>query len=302
MAAPLFLLAPPRSYTSLINAMLGQHPQAFGLPELCLFNVSRLKDMWIRVSDEMGDEGKARQGVLRAVAEIYAGEQDRAAVKMAEHWCAAREDWSTADVYRELVEKIDPLISVEKSPAYTIDINRMIAIYEAFPDARFLHLIRHPVGQCKSVMKMNEGAFALYANSIDFLGDRAIVEPQFAWHDLNVNILNFLEMVPPEQQMRVRGEDIMSDPPKYLVEICRWLGIRDDEEAVAEMMHPERSPFARFGPITALFGNDPNFLRGPRFRPHTVRIPSLDKPVPWREDGRPLFPEVVALAQELGYC
>ena len=43
MAAPLFLLAPPRSYTSLINAMLGQHPQAFGLPELCLFNVEVLK-------------------------------------------------------------------------------------------------------------------------------------------------------------------------------------------------------------------------------------------------------------------
>ena len=30
MAAPLFLLAPPRSYTSLVNAMIGQHPQAFG--------------------------------------------------------------------------------------------------------------------------------------------------------------------------------------------------------------------------------------------------------------------------------
>ena len=44
MAAPLFLLAPPRSYTSLMNAMLGQHPQAFGLPELCLFNVSTLVD------------------------------------------------------------------------------------------------------------------------------------------------------------------------------------------------------------------------------------------------------------------
>ena len=45
MTAPLFLLAPPRSYTSLVNAMLGQHPQAFGLPELCLFNVERLVDL-----------------------------------------------------------------------------------------------------------------------------------------------------------------------------------------------------------------------------------------------------------------
>mgnify|MGYP006327808131 CR=1 FL=1 len=48
MAAPVFLLAPPRSYTSLINAMLGQHPQCFGLPELCLFNVETLVELWVR--------------------------------------------------------------------------------------------------------------------------------------------------------------------------------------------------------------------------------------------------------------
>jgi Sulfotransferase family len=301
MAAPLFLLAPPRSYTSLINAMLGQHPQAFGLPELCLFNVKRLKDLWVRDSDEMSDDSRARQGVLRAVAEIYAGEQSRAAVTMATHWAAAREDWSTADVYQELVAKIDPLVAVEKSPAYTIDIQRMLAIYDAFPNARFLHLVRHPIGMCKSVMSMNDGAFALYVNSLDFLEDRAIVDPQFAWHDLNINILNFLDIVPQEQQMRVRGEDIMSDPRRYLAEICRWLGLRDDEQAVDEMMHPERSPFACFGPITALFGNDPNFLRGPTFRPHEVKVPPLNKPLAWRDDGKGLYPRVIELAREFGY-
>ena len=301
MAAPLFLLAPPRSYTSLINAMLGQHPQAFGLPELCLFNVNILKQLWIRDSDEMSDESRARQGLLRAVAEIYAGEQTKHTITMATHWAAAREDWSTSAVYQELVAKIHPLIAVEKSPAYTIALDRMLAMYQAFPDARFLHLLRHPVGQCKSVMSMNDGAFALYVNSIDFLEDRAIIEPQFAWHDLNTNILNFLDTVPVEQQMRVRGEDIMSDPPRYLAEICRWLGIRDDAEAVDEMMHPERSPFACFGPISALFGNDPNFLRGPTFRPHKVKIPPLDQPVPWRDDGGELHPRVVELAREFGY-
>jgi len=301
VAAPLFLLAPPRSYTSLINAMLGQHPQAFGLPELCLFNVEYLKEMWVRETDELGDEAKARQGLLRAVAEIYAGEQTKVSITMAHHWAAAREDWTTAAVYQELVRAIHPLIAVEKSPAYTIDINRLLAMNEAFPDARFLHLVRHPVGQCKSVMAMNEGAFALYVNSIDFLEDRAIVEPQFAWHDLNVNILNFLDTIPPERQMRIRGEDIMSDPPTHLAAICRWLGIRDDQEAVDDMMHPERSPFACFGPINALFGNDPNFLRGPTFRPHKVKVPPLDKPVPWRPDGKGLYPRVVELARELGY-
>lgn len=301
MAAPLFLLAPPRSYTSLINAMIGQHPQAFGLPELCLFNVDRLLDLWVRVSDEMSDGTKTRQGLLRAVAEIYAGEQTAATISMANHWAAAREHRSSASVYQELVAKLDPLIPVEKSPAYTISLKRMLAIHEAFPDARFLHLIRHPVGQCKSVMSLNDGAFALYVNSIEFLEDRAIIEPQLAWHDLNVNILNFLDRVPAHLQMRIRGEDIMGNPREYLMKICQWLGIRDDEEAIDEMMHPERSPFACFGPINALFGNDPNFLRGPTFRPHKVKFPSLHKPVPWRDDNKGLHPKVISLAQEFGY-
>jgi hypothetical protein len=99
----------------------------------------------------------------------------------------------------------------------------------------------------------------------------------------------------------MRGEDIMGRPEHYLAEICRWAGLRDDAAAVEEMMHPERSPFACFGPISAMFGNDPNFLAGPTFRPHTPKIPPLDKPVPWRSDGRGLYPEVVDLAREFGY-
>ena len=122
MAAPLFLLAPPRSYTSLINAMIGQHPEAFGLPELNLFNVQQTKDLWRNVSDDIGDDNNRRQGLLRAVAEIYAGEQTRDAVVMAQHWASARENMMTGDVFVELVNKIDPLIAVEKSPAYTISV------------------------------------------------------------------------------------------------------------------------------------------------------------------------------------
>jgi len=301
VAAPLFLLAPPRSYTSLINAMLGQHPQCFGLPELCLFNVERLMELWVRTSDEMGSEAKTRHGLLRAVAEIYGGEQTMDSVRMATHWCAAREQRTTGAIYRELVDKIHPLIAVEKSPAYTVDIDRLFRLRETFPDARFIHLTRHPVGQCKSVMSLYDGTFALFVNSIDFVDDRAIIEPQFAWHDFNVNILNFLDTVPAAQQMRIRGEDVMNDPPQWLGAICRWLGIRADADALEQMMHPERSPFACFGPLDAMFGNDPNFLSGPTFRPHKVKVPPLDRPVPWREDGQRLRPEVVELAREFGY-
>jgi hypothetical protein len=302
MAAPLFLLAPPRSYTSLVNAMLGQHPQAFGLPELCLFNVTTLVDLWRGSQGEIAENGSmVRHGLMRAVAEIYCGEQTTATTNMARCWAAAREDWSTARVFQEIVAKIHPLVAVEKSPSYTMSVDRMRAMYEAFPDARFIHLVRHPISQAKSVMAINDGAFTIKVNAFEIGEDYALMEPQIAWHDINLNILDFLDEVPAEQQLRMRGEDIMADPQRHLADICRWAGLRDDAEAVAEMMHPERSPFACFGPINALFGNDPNFLSGPTFRPHKPKVPSLWGSVPWREDGKGLYNEVIALAQEFGY-
>jgi hypothetical protein len=303
MAAPLFLLAPPRSYTSLVNAMLGQHPQAFGLPELCLFNVDTLVDLWKGSKTEIAENGAiARQGLLRAVAEIWGGEQRTATINMAFAWASRREQWSTAQVFQEIVAQIHPLVAVEKSPSYTMSVKRMQAIHRAFPDARFIHLVRHPVAQCKSLMAINDGAFCLKMESIEIGEEHAMLEPQIAWHDINVNILNFLDEVPPERQLRMRGEDIMAEPERRLAEIARWVGLRDDADAIAQMMHPERSPFACFGPINAMFGNDPNFLAGPTFRPHKPKVPPLDKPVPWRDDGGGLYPEVIEMAREFGYA
>lgn len=302
MAAPIFLLAPPRSYTSLVNAMLGQHPQAFGLPELCLFNVDTLIDLWRGSKTEISENGSLmRHGLLRTVAEIYCGEQRTNSINMAFAWCSAREQRSTADIYREIVDRIDPFVVVEKSPSYTMSVKRMQAAHQAFPDARFVHLVRHPVAQCKSLMAINDGAFCLKVEAFELRDDLALIEPQIAWHDINLNILDFLDEVPPERQIRLRGEDVMAEPQRYLAHIASWAGLRDDEEAVSAMMHPERSPFACFGPVNALFGNDPNFLAGPAFRPHTPKVPPLNKPVPWRQDGKGLYPEVVALAQEFGY-
>ena len=302
MAAPLFLLAPPRSYTSLVNAMLGQHPQAFGLPELCLFNVPTLVDLWRGSQTEISENGSmARHGLMRAVAEIYCGEQRTTTINMARAWASKREDWSTARVFQEIVAKIHPLVAVEKSPSYTMSVGRMRAMLDAFPDARFIHLVRHPVAQAKSVMAINDGAFTIKVNAFEIGEDYALMEPQIAWHDLNLNILDFLDDVPAEQQMRMRGEDVMGDPQRQLAGIARWAGMRDDADAIDAMMHPERSPFACFGPITALFGNDPNFLAGPTFRPHKPKIPKLSDPVPWRDDGKGLYPEVIELAKWFGY-
>jgi hypothetical protein len=233
---------------------------------------------------------------------VLFAEQTDETIQAATHWVAARENWSTARIFAAISDLVHPLGIVDKSPTYTMESDRLYRIREACSDARFIHLVRHPIKQCESVMKLNYGAFALFVNSIEYRNGKAFVEPQIAWHDMNVNIISFLEdVVPPERRLRIRGEAIMEHPKEQLREICRWLGIRDDDQAIEEMMHPERSPFACFGPITALFGNDPNFLRKPGFRQHSPKLPPLDGPVSWRDDGKGLFPEVIEMAETFGY-
>lgn len=306
MTDPLFLLAPPRSYTSLVNAMLGQHPQMYGLPELQLFVVERLGELW-RGDKRALEQGVAmdplrRHGLLRAVAQLYGGEQTLETVVMARHWVSAREQCSSAEVFREIAARVAPRVVVEKSPSYVSRPEFLERLLAAFPNARFIHLLRHPLGQGKSVMAMNHGRFAVMVDAVDYSGPQPVIDPQIAWHDFHLNIVEFLDHLPPERWRRLRGEEFLADADAHLCQLCRWLGLRDDAAAIAAMKHPERSPYACIGPANALFGNDPNFLRNPLFRPAAARPPQpLDGPLPWRADGGGFHPKVVELAREFGY-
>jgi len=79
------------------------------------------------------------------------------------------------------------------------------------------------------------------------------------------------------------------------------MGLSSDAEAIEQMKHPERSPYAQLGPPGARFGNDRFFLENPVLHPERAEPQSLDGPLPWREDGREFLPEVKALAREFRY-
>jgi hypothetical protein len=300
---PIFVLAPPRSFTTLVTGMLAQHPQIYGGPELTVFFRPTLRKLWRQGRGNKVGDTRVRHGLLRLVAEIYFGAQTDEAVQGAEHWCALRQDLPIAEVFDELRAKLVPFHILEKSPDYTIEPDSMLAIHKACPDARYLFLTRHPVTQGKSVLSLNDGIYPLNANALDFSSGQGVYDPQIAWHDQSVNTLNFLEQnIEPDRYMKVKGEKLMANPRRELVVICRWLGLRDDDGSIGTMLEPERSPFASFGPISALFGNDPNFLRNPYFAHRkAAKLPDLESPLPWREDGVGLRPEVVALAKEFGY-
>lgn len=96
------------------------------------------------------------------------------------------------------------------------------------------------------------------------------------------------------------GESFLENPAAHLPDLCQWLGIASDEQALNEMLHPERSPFASLGPRNAPFGTDPSFIRNPALRKFAPKPTSLEGPVAM--PGDPLFSdELKQYARELGY-
>jgi Sulfotransferase family len=317
---PLFLLAPPRSFTSLIGTMVGRHPQLYGLAETHLFPFATLAEWW-RYGAEM--TWPMRDGLVRIVAELYFGGQTDATVQRAAAWLRRRLHLSTGAILEAFIERVAPRILVDKSPSIVWLVASMRRAYAMFPRARFIHLVRHPRGHGESVLKYHgsEGRKYYEAEARSWLVDlgsfppeppepgqeaeppvpAGTLDPQWGWFNLHRNIMNFLAGVPASQVYRLRGEDVLTDPDNTLRPLCAWLGLRDDPAAIDEMKHPERSPFACIGPPAAPTGNDFFFLKSPALRPSRAEPKSLDGPLPWRPDGRGFAPAVRRLALELGY-
>ncbi|WP_218080111.1 sulfotransferase family protein [Anthocerotibacter panamensis] len=296
---PVFILASPRSFTSLICAMLGQHPETYGVPELNLFVAETMDQLLRRFK---GLRQFMLHGLLRTVAQLYGGEQTMLSIDMAHRWIGRYRTATTAEVYQELCRKVAPLRIVDKSPVYCSNPQILLRLQRTFPEAHYLYLVRHPRTQGQSVMKVKGGAVvAALADSVDYSTQPPTIDPQYAWYKMQRIILDFLGTVPPEKQLRVRGEDVLNDPAAQFELICRWLGLTWSEDAFEQILQPENSTYACPGPYGAHLGNDPNFLKSPGYRYRGIDPSDLAGPLPWRKDGTGFTPEVIRLCRELGY-
>jgi hypothetical protein len=284
--------------------MLGQHPQAYGVPELNLF-VADTVDM---MTDAMRAIRQQRlHGLLRTVAQLYSGEQSLRSLEMARRWVLNRNHCNTGDVYRELCCQVAPRRIFDKSPLYVANSTQYLKrINETFPDAYYIHLVRHPKSQGRSMMNISEGLMAILGNSFDCSTVPPTIDPQYWWYDIQLNILEFLKNIKPSHQMFLRGEDVLNDPKFYFEEISRWLGFDWNESILEVMLRPQDSPYACLGPYSAHYGNDPNFLKSPMFKQRSKSdrpqaVDSLEGPLPWRSDGKDLTVDVVRIAKEFGY-
>lgn len=270
MSELLIILSPPRSFSSVVSTMIGQHPELYGFPELHLFVGETIDEVMLH--HEYRNKPQGPPGLLRTLAELHNGTQTTQTIVEARVWLDQRRDWSIKKLYDYVLEKISPKIGVEKSPITATTRQYIERAYSCFPRAFYLHLTRHPVSARKSL--------------IEFIGNKRKspksdpgsgrqIDPIKLWLNAHQNIVNFTDTLPLGQSMRIKGEDILSEPDLYLPQIADWLGLRTDTEAIEAMKHPENSPYANVGPFPARGGNDGKFMLNPHLRPGKVREPSL---------------------------
>jgi len=291
-----FLLAPPRSYSTVSIALLAGHPLLYGLPETNLFTGETLGER-ISAANRLGAKNEWIQltGLARAVAQLHEGRQDPAALGRAAEWIRERSAQSPKQVMDHLLGLVSPLIGVEKSPLTVGSAQALTTCMRAYPNARYLHLVRHPVSTQRSML-------ALYDTFLfppQMTHQERVRRCLLAWYSCHLRIVQAMRALPGWQWMRVRAEDLIGRPRTWLPHVLDWLGLDYDEAIISRMIQTERWEFATWGDEAGFGGGDPKFLNDPALRP--VPPPSHDVIDPeWGiSDGA--RERIATLARHLGY-
>jgi hypothetical protein len=292
---PVFILAPARSCSTICLALLAGHPALYGFPELLIFSEPTVGELIGSARRPMADPAWAARkvtGVLRAVAEVHDGAQDRAALQRAGDWLAHRRDWTTEDLLDHLLESVRPRIGLEKSPDTVENDEALSRSLRAYPGARLLHLTRHPSTSIDSMVRHWSRKSGADMSNLP----RACAG---VWTTEHGRILRLTADRGPGLYRRVRAEDLLGDPAAELTRILGWLGLDAAPETVADMQRTERWRFAGHGPERGLYGGDTGFLGSPQLR--RVADPGPVRFDPGWSLTTPMRARVRSLAGALGY-
>jgi amino acid adenylation domain-containing protein len=140
----IFVLAPPRSGTTLLRVMLAGHPRLFAPAELHLLGFNTVGERRAAFSDKYS---LWLEGVIRTVMQIQGCDADQAKRILARY---EDQDMTTKQFYRVLQDWIAPQTLVDKSPLYALDLATLKRAEDDFKDALYIHLVRHPYAMVRS--------------------------------------------------------------------------------------------------------------------------------------------------------
>lgn len=278
----IFILSAPRSGSTLLRVMLAGNPGLFAPPELNLLNFNTLGERKAACSTRYRF---MLEGAIRAVMALKGCDANRAVEILAQY---EKQDLSAWAFYRLLQEWMGVRTLVDKTTAYTLDIETLKRAEAYFDKACYIHLVRHPGGMVHSVGEVR-------FDRLFFRGAHPFAPEelgQVLWVISNQNILKFLSGIPSHRQHRVLFEELVREPKQTVRDICRFLGL----EFHPEMLNPYED-----GAQKMTDGVHLKTVGDPKFLQHdTIRISIADR---WKEDGlqASLGEEALEIAEDFGY-
>jgi hypothetical protein len=238
----LFVLAPPRSGTTLLRVMLAGHPGLFAAAELQLLGFHTLQE---RREAFSGKFSLWLEGTIRAVMELQSCDASEAQRLMEGY---EQSGLTTKEFYAQLQAWIGDRTLVDKSPSYVLDFGSLEKAERDFDDALYIQLVRHPYAMVKSFEKYHMEQ-VLFLREHDF-SPRQLAE--LVWLASHENTNRFLEDIPEGRKARIRYEDLVAEPDRVMRGLCDDLGLafhpsladpyNDIETKMVDGIHPVSAP------------------------------------------------------------
>lgn len=202
-----FVISPPRAGSTMLQRMMGAHPEVFTHPEPHLISPIAHLGVYGNVDKAPYDHINAAEAIKAFIEDLPNGEQD--------YLDALR---SYADtLYGRMLSTSERSYFLDKTPANALVLPFLQRLY---PDAKYVVLTRHPLA-----------VFSSYANSFfDGRWDTA--------HEFNPILERYVPAIArfirerPVPLLHVAYEDLVLEPEAQLERIFAYLGLEHEPGAV----------------------------------------------------------------------
>jgi hypothetical protein len=203
----IFVISPPRAGSTLLQRMMGAHPEVFTHPEPHLITPIAHLGVYYGIDKAPYDHINAAQATKSFIEGLPGGEQDYLDALRA----------YTDTLYGRMLSTSEASFFLDKTPANALVLPFLQRVY---PDAKYVVLTRHPLA-----------VFSSYANSF-FNGD---------WegaHAFNPILERYVPAIAsflrerPVPLLHVAYEDLVTDPEPQLERIFAYLGLEHSPDAV----------------------------------------------------------------------
>lgn len=223
----IFVAGASRSGTTMLCRLLGLHSKVFGLQETHFFG-----DLWdidpsVRVDVEQAIDSAAKL-YARQRKEVWGDAPDESDYANAKRLIDALADRSPASVFRafaiDIATKNGKTIAVEQTPR---NIYYAADILELYSHCRVIEVVRDP----RAVLSSQRSRWKMRALGAKNVPWKEIIRTFANYHALTMGLLWKKAVLAGQRVagkprvMRVRYEDLVSDPDYYVRKICNFIGI-----------------------------------------------------------------------------